>query len=171
MTYLPDTIIAPPVGACLCAQPTNITLSTGLIIKHISATSWVGSLASSLTFNASGSITLPSGYYYYLESTVAGYYSASSATANAHINTQWYLSSSSTAIGSEGRTSRQIYQSADYKTTTADEKAIVLVDATSSAVEVELKVNSFFDFNSANSTSTQYQYAGYGRALIIQLDP
>lgn len=170
MTYLPDTIIAPPVGACLCAQPTNITLSTGLIIKHISAASWVGSLASSLTFNASGSITLPSGYYYYLESTVAGYYSGS-ATANAHINTQWYLSSSSTAIGSEGRTGRQILQSGDYKTTTADEKAIVLVDATSSAVEVELKVNSFLNFDYANSTASQYQYAGYGRALIIQLDP
>lgn len=114
MTYIPDTIISPPVGACLCAQPTNITLSTGLIIKHISATSWIGSLASSLTFNASGSITLPSGYYYYLESTVAGYY-AGSSSASTHLNTQWYLSSSSTAIGSEGRTGRQIYQYSDLK--------------------------------------------------------
>lgn len=164
------TVYAEAPGVCLLTQASNLTMSVGLIVKFTGATAMKGSLHTAITLNPSGSITLPQGHYYYLEGAIQGYFaSVTDPSDTATALYQWH-DSSGNPLGSRGQVKRQ-YQGSDSVLTTADEKAIHLVDATGGDVEVSLRVLSFTKFTHVNYTADQYIYAGLGRALAIQLEP
>ena len=167
MSYLPQEVFSQPVGACLISQQTNVSLSAGAQIPHTSASQWIGSTHSDITIS-SGQITLPSGYYYYLEGTIQTYFTGSDNLQQAYTVFSWYDVSSGLAVGSKGRNGRD-FSGSDSSLTAADEKAIYLCDATAGAVTLEMKVVSNNIFNVINSTASQYIYAGLGRTVLVQL--
>ena len=117
---------------------------------------------------SSGAITLQSGYVYYIEAT-AQTHSASgiSASVPQGIKYQWYESGS--PIGSWGRVASYYIDS--YSNEVGDEKAVCMIDATSGAVTIELKVINTFGaaLLGVNYEGIHSQYGGYGRAVVIQL--
>lgn len=168
MSYLPQETFSQPVGACLVSQQTDISITAGTQIPHTSASQWIGSTHSNITIS-SGQITLPSGYYYYLEGTIQTYFTTGTDTSgNAATVFAWYDVSTGLPVGSRGRNGRQLSGS-DTSLTAADEKAIYLCDATAGAVTLEIRVISTTIFDYANSLDSQYLYAGLGRTILVQL--
>ena len=170
MTYQQSVeMFANPPGMCAVTQANNLVMSAGKVIEFVGTRAMKGNLHNQITINASGSITLPSGYYYYLEGTTQGYYaSVTDPSDTAAALYQWH--EGTTAVGSRGQIKRQ-YQGSDAILTTADEKAIHFVDATAGAVEEFLKIMTFTKFTHINYSSDQYVYAGFGRAVVVQLEP
>jgi hypothetical protein len=167
MSYLPQEVSSQPVGACLISQQTGVSISAGTQIPHTSASQWLGSTHSNITIS-SGQITLPSGYYYYLEGTIQTYFTGSDPSQLAEAYFSWYDVGTGLAVGSQGRNGRD-FAGSDASLTAADEKAIYLCDATAGAVTLEMKVISTSIFDEANSLATQYVYAGLGRTVLVQL--
>lgn len=155
--------------ACVVPQSTDVLLSGVTKIGHGTPVQWLGNLYSQITIS-SNQITLPSGYWYYLEATVQGYFTGSDPSQTAYMRYAWHDSTGTTQLGSEGRLGRQ-YSGQDTSLTTADEKSIALIDATSSSVTVELKLLAYNVFDYANYTTSQSIYSNLGRTLIMRLDP
>ncbi len=167
MTYLSQEVFSQPVGACLISQQTNVSPSAGAQIPHTSATQWLGSTHSNITIS-SGQITLPSGYYYYLEGTIQTYFTGADNLQQAYTIFSWYDVGTGFPVGSKGRNGRD-FTGSDTSLTAADEKAIYLCDATAGAVTLEMKVVSNNIFNVINSLASQYLFAGLGRTVLVQL--
>lgn len=169
MTYqtaLSRTLYASPRGMCLATQTLNQTPSTGGVISFSGTIAMKGTLHNDISFS-SGSIVLPSGYWYYLDASTE-FHLVTTYNVTAYAKTQWY--NGSTAIGTEGLNGMQ-FAGKDAALFTGDEKCIVLVDATAGSVTVSLKTNSFSVFTGINNTTEgQHVYAGQGRALIMQLE-
>jgi|SRR5210317_506269 len=155
--------------ACVVPQSTDILLSSVTKIGHGTPVQWKGTLHSQITI-ASDQITLPSGYWYYLEASVQGYFTGSDPSQAAFMQYAWYDSTGTTQLGNIGRVGRQ-FTGQEASVITADEKSIALIDATSSSVTVELKLLSRSVFNYANYTTAQSIYSNLGRTLIMQLYP
>lgn len=153
--------------ACVVPQSTNVLLSSVTKIGHSTPVQWKGTLHSQITI-ASDQITLPSGYWYYLEASVQGYFTGSDTPQAAFMEYAWYNSTGTTQLGNIGRVGRQ-FTGQEASVVTADEKSIALIDATSSSVTVELKLLSYSLFDYANYPTVQGIYSNVGRTLIMQL--
>jgi hypothetical protein len=171
MSYFPNytaqTLINPD-ALCVCSATNNTSSAVGSDVQFSAANDFIGSLASSLSFS-SGVITLPAGYYYFLEGSTQTYNSSSLNTTATYCEYQWH--DGTTGQGTHGRTAMNPYT--DQQLTGRDEKALVLVDATAGAVSYSLQVTSVnrVDASGLNSTVLHYIYAGMGRAIIWRLDP
>lgn len=169
MSYVPSHIgqtLMNPSAISVCTPANNTSSAVGADIQFNAASDFFGSLASSLSFS-SGVITLPTNYYYFIEGSTQTY--ASSLNANTFCQYRWHDGTS--FIGSHGRVVQQ--RLPDLQLTGRDEKAFILIDATSGAVSVSLRVTGVGNVYASglNSTSAQYVYAGMGRATIWRLDP
>lgn len=169
MSYVPSHIgqtLMNPSAIAVCTPANNTSSTVGSDIQFNAAVDFFGSLTTSLSFS-SGVITLPSGYYYFLEGSTQTY--AQFLNSLTHCEYQWHDGTG--FIGSHGRVVQQ--QIPDIQLTGRDEKAFILVDATAGAVSVSLRITSVDRIfaSGVNSTSTQYIYAGMGRATIWRLDP
>lgn len=155
--------------ACIIPHGTNVLLSTATNMPHGTPVQWKGNLYSNITIS-SNQITLPAGYFYYLEASAQGYYTGSDPGSTGYLRYAWYDNTGTTQLGSEGRVGRQ-YNGQDIALVTADEKSIALIDATSASVTVELKITAYNIFDYANYPTSQGIYSNMGRTLIMQLDP
>jgi len=168
MTYFSPSVYtdisAKPVSFSNAPQSTNINLSVNGQIPFASITAQIGT-APTLS---SGNIVLPVGYWYYLESACQVYVPTGSVTKDHWVDIQWHDGSS--YVGSIGRTSG--YNLIDNGTIGRDEKAFVLVDATSASVTLSLQIVAYGStgLGQINYTSGHYIYAGLGRAIIIGLE-
>ena len=102
MTYIPANTtgetVAVPAGLAVIPSTTSAsgqTLVTGNRVNLGSATALEGSWTPSISGDI---ITLPSGYYYYLEAAQQGYH-VSSVLTTGFLETQWYDESASSNIG------------------------------------------------------------------------
>lgn len=169
MTYqksISRTLYANPRGVCLATQSLNQTPSVGMTIAFAGSIAMKGTLHNDISFS-SGSIVLPSGYWYYVDASTE-FHCVTTYDPTAYAKTQWYQGGS--AIGTEGVNGMQ-YAAKDAALFSADEKCLALIDATGGSVTLTLKLNSFSIFTGINSTTeSQYVYAGQGRAIIMQLE-
>lgn len=168
MTYQPSLngdAIAKPNGFAFVLPQRNSSASAGSQIPWSSVQYQKGSGFITIS---SGAITLQSGYIYYVEATAQTHSeSGISATVPQGIKYQWYQSGS--PIGSWGRVAS--YHIDSYSNEVGDEKSICMIDATSAAVTIELKVTSTFGaaLLGVNYEGIHSQYGGYGRAVVLQL--
>ena len=112
-------------------------------------------------------ITLDSGYYYYIETSIQ-VYQAGSFSYNSYVSFIHYDENASTNIGLPATVFQTAYE--DYVLFSRDACARVLIDCTSSSKEVSIvPTASVGNFNRINyNTSTRY--AGMGRTVIFQLE-
>lgn len=169
MSYVPSHIgqvLINPDALCVCSAANNTASAVGSDVQFNAAADFIGSLASLLSFS-SGVITLPSGYYYFLEGSTQAY--DTSFSSSMYCQYQWHDGSS--GQGSHGRVVHP--PAADGQLTGRDEKAFLFIDATAGAVSVSLRVTgkTSVDSSGLNSTAAQSVYAGKGRAIIWRLDP
>jgi len=169
MSYVPSHIgqvLMNPSALAVCTPANNTSSAVGADVQFNAASDFFGSLAASLSFS-SGVITLPTGYFYYVEGSTQSY--ATSLNSNTYCEYKWHNGTG--YIGSHGRVVQQ--RNPDLQLTGRDEKAFILVDATSGAVSVSLRITSVNQVwaSGLNSTTAQYIYAGMGRATIWRLDP
>ena len=172
MTYIPahtkGETVAVPAGLAVVPSATSAsgqTLVTGNKVNLGSASALEGSWTPSVSGDI---ITLPAGYYYYLEAAQQGYHVGSVLTTG-YLETQWYNETSSVSIGTIGLLHMTVYE--DSALTSYDEVACAFIDAVSADVDVSVKIGNFAIVDTINNTSAQNIYAGYGRQLIWRLDP
>ena len=138
---------------------TDISCSAGTVIPLGSSRDLHGSASYSVS---SGVITLPSGYYYLLRGAVGAY---GTSVTNDLLSYRFYDTGASSYIGRRGWLA---WQEAP-KLTCGDEYAIAMVDASSSAQTVDLRIVTqagTITLDPSSSTYTYYYYAGYSRVEI-----
>lgn len=172
MSYVPSHQGSYPV-----AQPKALT-----VIQHTSGTSqtitvgnrvnigtvhnWFGSFSPTIATNQ---FTLASGYYYYLETNVQCYI-AGSFTATMDMSFQHYDETNTSNIGTLA-TNFGIYgYSQDNELFSRDACAKALIDCTSAARNISIKIISNDGYDRINHNAAQTQYAGLGRTVIWQLE-
>lgn len=168
MTYQPEIqgqALADVNGFAFLLPSHNTSPAVGSVIPWNSVNYEKGSGFASLS---SGAVTLAAGYWYYIEATAQAHSEGSiSATVPQGAKYQWHESAS--PVGSYGRVAS--YKVDAYSTEVGDEKAIHLVDATSGAVTLDLRVIATFGaaLIAMNYDSVHNIYGGYGRAVVVQL--
>jgi len=171
MSYVPSHI-----NPSLLAQPQALT-----IIEHTTGTSqtitvgnrvqlgtvhnWYGSFSPTIATNK---ITLPSGYHYYVESTIQAY-QVGSFNLSAYVTYKHYDETNTADIGVTA-TTWQAGSGPDYHTFARDSVARALIDCTSSGIDLSLKISASLNCDRINYNSDQYIYAGLGRSVIWQLE-
>lgn len=165
MTYQPS-LNADPIagvhGVAFFEPAHNVSTNVGDVLSWASVTTVQGTSFASIS---AGQVVLAAGYQYYLEGTAQGY--TSSLDASDFLEYQWH--DGSQFVGFASRLGAYRYSSTALEV--GDEKAIAFIDTTTGAVTVSLKILAKGgDINVANSTDAHSIYAGYGRAMIIQLE-
>ena len=136
-----------------------------------SPTTWYGSWTPSISNDV---ITLPSGYFYFIETAVQVYYAYTDTVhGSQYYEIQVYDESNSQYIGNLGKA---VYWDLGRKVdNNRDNAAFALIDCSSSGINVSVKVKS----NNATATdkkiwglnySDPTGYAGQGRTIIWRLD-
>jgi hypothetical protein len=165
MTYQPSLnaeSIAGVRGVAFCEPTYNVSTNVGDVLSWASVTSVQGSSFATIS---AGQIVLEAGYQYYLEGTAQGY--TSTLDASDFLEYQWHDGSQFVGFASH----LGAYRYSASASEVGDEKALAFIDTTSGAVTVSLKMLAKGgDINVANSTDAHSIYAGYGRAIIIQLE-
>jgi hypothetical protein len=137
----------------------DIACSVGTVLPLGSQRSLHGSDTYTVS---SGVITLPSGYNYLLRAGVGAY--GTTVTGDL-ISYRFYDTGASAYIGRRGWLAWQ----ESPKLTSGDEYAIALVDASSSAQTVDLRITSKVGTITLDATATTYQYyyyAGHSRVEV-----
>lgn len=174
MSYVPSHQGAYPV-----AQPKALT-----VIEHTASTTqsitvgnrvsigtvhnWFGSFNPSMSSNQ---FTLPSGYYYYIETSVQSY--ALSNPSNwlyTDFSFQHYDESNSSNIGTLATNFGAYGYSQDLEVFSRDACAKTLIDCTNAAKNISIKVISNDGYDRINYNSGQSNYGGLGRTVIWQLE-
>lgn len=169
MSYVPSHIgqaLISPNALCVCSAANNTSSAVGSDVQFNAAADFIGSLASLLSFS-SGVITLPAGYWYFLEGSTQAY--DTNFSSSMFCQYRWHVGAS--GQGTHGRVVHP--PAADGQLSGRDEKAFLFIDATAGAVSVSLRVTgkTSVDTNGLNSTASQSNLAGMGRAIIWRLDP
>ena len=169
MSYVPSHRDSNQEGL---AQPDSLVLIPSVVnsgyvtsgkIGLQTPTVWFGSWTPSITSNV---ITLPSGYYYFIESAQAVHYGDGGHLS--YMEAQVYDETNSSYIGQLGRCAYHDYgHQAD---NTRDGAAFALIDCVSSGIDISVKLKTNSGLRSINHTDSSNR-AGYGRTVIWRLDP
>jgi hypothetical protein len=169
MTYLPETneVIAGVSAVAFAKAELNTTSSSvGSTIKFGAVDHAQG--ATFLTLS-SGSLVLPVGFWYYIEATAQMDINQATTFSTQNIKTQ--LKESGVAVSNEAMV--VMYRKSDEILESRDEKCIALINATASAKTIDFILTgvngSTVGVNDTTRTSN-WQYAGFGRALVMQLE-
>ena len=139
--------------------------STGTTIKYLNAQVKFGSWSPSI---ASGVITLPSGYWYFLEGTVQFY--PLNDFYNHTLESQWYDNTNSQYLGQKTFIAPQITEQDDQPTSRAD-TARALIDCTSNDIDVKCQIIATNETTNINYDGhNQYIYGSFGRCVIWRLN-
>ena len=169
MSYVPSHVgavqlLANPDALVFCDVELNGTCSNGTVIEYLNPQTQFGSWTVSIT---NGVITLPSGYWYFLEGTTQFY--PLGDFYNHTLETQWYNETSSAYVGTKTFMAPQITEQDDQATSRAD-TARVLIDCTSSGITISNKVLNTNSSTPLNYTlHTQEHYGSFGRCVIWRL--
>lgn len=169
MSYVPSH-----QSGVTCAQPQALTL-----IEHTASTSQtltVGNRVNIGTIHnlfggfsptiSTNQITLASGYYYYLETSIQ-VYQTGSFSANSYVSFIHYDETGSANIGLPATVFQAAYE--DSVLFSRDACARALIDCTSASKDISIKPTaSFGNFTRVNYSSGT-RYAGMGRTVIFQL--
>ena len=158
----------------MLAQPASLvffdvqidgTCSAGSTIEYLNAQTQYGTWSASVS---SGVITLPSGYWYFVEGTTQ-FYPLNSFYGNT-IETQWYDDTNSVYIGQKTHMAPQITEQDDQPTSRAD-TARALIDCTSSGIDIRCKILATSETTAINYDGhSQYIYGSFGRCVIWRLE-
>jgi hypothetical protein len=171
MTYLPETneVIAGVTAVAFAKAALNTTSSTvGSVINFDAVDHAQG--ASFLTLS-SGSMVLPAGHWYYIEAT-AQVVTNDGVTLSANDWAKTQLKVGGFAVSNESLNA-MYYRSDQNTAESRDEKCVALIDAMSGDVTLDFILTARSGQVSAiNATnrSTHWIYAGFGRALVMQLE-
>ena len=159
------------------AQPVSLT-----VIEHTASTTQVPVVGNRVNIGtvhnwynnftpviSNNIFTLPSGYYYYLETNVHSYM-INVFQDHMTISFQHYDETNSTSIGTLASNYGIYGNSADTFLHNRDECAKALIDCTSSSKNISIKITSNpQSYDRINYNSAQ-EYAGLGRTVIWQLE-
>ncbi len=172
MSYIPENSkvkeLARPNALTVIkhTQSTTQTITVNNKVKLDTINNWFGSFTPTITNDV---ITLPSGYFYYIESSSQAYIIDSSSYSYNHVTSfQHYNETSSSLAGTIGTVASSY--SEDLQTFSRDSTARLLIDCSSSSAEVSFKIVSNSNHTHVNYNSSQYTYAGLGRTIIWQLN-
>ena len=172
MSYIPDNSKVKEL-----ARPNALT-----VIKHTQSTSqiatvnnkvsldtvnnWFGSFTPTISNDI---ITLPAGYFYYIESSSQAYIIDSASYNFNHVTSfQHYNETSSSLTGTIGTVASSY--SEDLQTFSRDSTARLLLDCSSASADVSFRIHSNSGHTHINYNSSQYDYAALGRTVIWQLN-
>lgn len=169
MSYVPShaelPILAQPIALTVIEHTasTTQTISVGNRVNIGTIHNWYGSFSPTITTNQ---ITLSSGYYYYLESSIQAY-KTGTFIAGMYTSFQHYDETGASSIGTVA-TVAQISNEDDLLFS-RDDCSRVLIDCSSASKDVSLKITANQTFDRINYNSSNYIYAGLGRTVIWQL--
>ena len=172
MSYVPShvnpTLLAQPRALTIIEHTagTSQTISNGNRIQIGTVHNWYNSFSPTISNNK---ITLSSGYYYYIESTVQAYQLNIGFNLSGYLTYKHYDETNATDIGVNG-TTWQAGSGPDYHTFARDSVARALIDCTSSSIDISIKVKNSLNCDRINYNLAQYIYAGLGRTVIWQLE-
>ena len=170
MSYVPShrtsstEALAPPnalVYIPAYTHPTNTYFTNGTIPQDTPVV-WFGSWTPSITNHI---ITLPSGYYYFVESAHSAYY-GSTRYANTNINV--YDETNSQNLGQLGKC--VYWDLGKAESYVRDNAAFALIDCVSSGIDISIRSSGNSGLTSINYVDT-VGYAAQGRTIIWRLDP
>lgn len=170
MSYVPSHQSSPglaePVALTVIEHTasTTQTITVGNRVNIGTVHNWYGSFSPTISTNQ---ITLPSGYYYYLESAVQAF-KTGTFTATMHTSFRHYDETNSNNIGTEASVIQASIE--DALLFSRDSCARALIDCTSSAVDISLKITANTTYDRINYNSSYYVRAGLGRTVIWQLE-
>ena len=171
MSYTPShrqaNLLAQPNALTVIEHTTgssqSITIGNRVQVGNIN--NWYGSFSPTISSNQ---ITLPIGYFYYVESMI-NVYMSSGFTAASYCSFRHYDETGSANIG----TPATVFQAAqeDSVLFSQDSCARALIDCTSAAMDISLKITANSGgFTRINYTGTAQDYSGFGRTIIWQLE-
>ena len=171
MSYVPShadsPILAQPVALTVIEHTgsTTQTITVGNRVNVGTVHNWYGSFSPTISTNQ---ITLPSGYYYYVESSIQAYKDGTFVDTM-HTTFQHYNETGSANIGTPS-TITQINEEDDLLFS-RDDAARALIDCSSAAMDISLKITANTTFSHINYNSgSSYIWAGLGRTVIWQLE-
>jgi len=155
----PDSLVYIKSDSSTYGQSIANDLVIGLQTPEIHYGNWTPSINNDI-------ITLPQGYYYYLEQTQQLYMDTNyDPTSVGKI--QWYDEGANSYIGTIGYIHKSNKE--DFLLESGDEVACAFIDATSSSFTVSSRVLSQTGFLYTNAQLTQHGYCGLGRQIIWRL--
>lgn len=172
MTYVPQNSlncrnVAQPYALTLIAhkQVSDQTATVGNLVKISTTTlNWFGNFTP-IVFN--DVITLPSGYKYYIESSIQAY-ETSTYDYNEYTSVRHYNETSSNFVGTTG--SVITFHAEEDLLWSRDSVARTSLDCTSSSIDISLRITENVGHTRINYSLDQEKYAGVGRTLIWQLN-
>lgn len=171
MTHIPENSVLRSVAKPNALTVIDHTLSSTQTVslnskvKLNSSNNWFGSFSPTIS---SDIITLSSGYYYYIESSIQAY-ETGSYNFNEYTTVQHYDESTSSLIGTPGTVISSGYGEESYLWS-RDSVARVILDCTSSSKNISLKITDNLGHTHINYNLDQVTYAGSGRTTIWQLN-
>lgn len=144
---------------------TSQSITVGNRVQVGNINNWYGSFSPTISTNQ---ITLPSGYYYYVESMVNAYMT-SSHEISSYLSFQHYDETGAANIGTLA-TIFATYNE-DNQLFSRDGCARALIDCTGASKDISLKISAVTgNFDRLNYTGTGQDYSGFGRTVIWQLE-
>ena len=171
MTHIPENSVLRSVAKPNALTVIDHTLSSTQTISLNnkvnlnSSNNWFGSFSPTINNDI---ITLPSGYYYYIESSIQAY-ETGTYNGNEYTTIQHYDESSSSLIGTTGTVVSAGYGEDNYLWS-RDSVARVILDCTSSSKNISIKITENSSHTHVNYSLDQAVYAGSGRTTIWQLN-
>ena len=171
MSYTPShrqaSLLAQPNALTVVEHTTgssqSITIGNRVQVGNIN--NWYGSFSPTISSNQ---ITLPIGYYYYIESMVNAYMT-SSHQISSYLSFQHYDETGTASIGTLA-TIFATYNE-DNQLFSRDGCARALIDCTGASKDISLKISAVTgNFDRLNYTGTAQDYSGFGRTVIWQLE-
>lgn len=158
----PESLVFIPMTQSTTQAP-SVNTAVNLDAGQTQFGGWSVSISSDI-------ITLPSGYFYLIESTVQVHYTVS-GTVSDYYEHQIYDETNSTYVGSVARIQRSLGE--DTQLESRDEKARYYVYCSSGSLQVSIKSKAFTpNFNRINYDDSSWtNNTGSGRVIIWRLNP
>ena len=162
-----NRIVAQPEALSVIehTQGTSQSITVNNKVQLNTVHKWFGNFTPTISSDV---ITLPAGYFYYLES-MSQVYETGVYGYDEHTTFQHYNETSSSLVGTPCT-----YVTSGYGEDTIDFSrdsiARVLLDCSSSAIDISFKITANNGHSHINYNYDQHGYAGMGRTVIWQLN-
>lgn len=161
----PESLVFIPMTESTTQAP-SVNTKINLNAAQLQYGTWSASISNDV-------ITLPSGYYYLIESSVQAYYTGSAGVSD-YYEHRIYDETNTQYVGTTARIMRATGE--DTQLESRDEKARYYVDCSSASLDISIKTTALTaPFDRINYTDTAPYYwtwhSGSGRVIIWRLNP